>query len=105
MADKFELQTRLMFRLYVIEEVKDRNLHLHPPLEVENCYFLRLLHCRTLGQIKHSSVHSDGALSSPLKCAHFAGESKTIGYSVALIPTIFSFTVSRSRRDMQKGQA
>lgn len=46
-----------------------------------------------------------GAFKSPLKCAHLAGESKTIGYSVALTPTIFSFAVSNSSRDMQNGHA
>lgn len=46
-----------------------------------------------------------GAFESPLKCAHLAGESKTVGYSVALTLTIFSFAVSNSNLDMQKGQA
>jgi hypothetical protein len=46
-----------------------------------------------------------GAFSSPLKCAHLAGESKTVGYSVALTPTIFSLAVSNSNLDMQNGQA
>src|SRR5674476_1180954 len=46
-----------------------------------------------------------GAFKSPLKCAHLAGESKTIGYSVARTPTIFSFAVSNSSRDIQKGHA
>ena len=105
MADKFELPVYFIFVLYVLEWTKIEDKYLHLPSKVRNCYFLRLLHCRTLGQIKHSSVLPDGALSSPLKCAHFAGESKTIGYSVALMPTIFSFTVSSSKRDMQNGQA
>jgi len=70
-----------------------------------NSYFLRLLHCRTLGQIKHSSLVPGGVFSSPLKCAHLAGESRTMGYSVALTPTILSFVVSNSKRDIQNGQA
>ena len=69
-------------------------------------HFLRTLHWSTLGQIKHSSdMLSGGAFKSPLKCAHLAGESKTVGYSVALTPTIFSLAVSNSNRDMQNGQA
>ena len=71
-------------------------------------HFLRALHWSTLGQIKHSScvnVLPGGAFKSPLKCAHLAGESKTVGYSIALTFTIFSLAVSNSNLDMQNGQA
>lgn len=71
-------------------------------------YLLRMLHWSTLGQTKHSSLESTlsgGVLRSPLKWAHLAGESKTVGYSVALMLMIFSFSVMMSSRDMQKGQA
>ncbi len=71
-------------------------------------YFLRMLHWSTLGQIRHSSwvsVLPGGAFSSPLKWAHLAGESKTVGYSVALTSIIFILSVIISRRDMQNGHA
>jgi hypothetical protein len=71
-------------------------------------HFLRLLHCSTLGQIKHSSCVNmlpGGAFKSPLKCAHLAGESKTIGYSVGFTLTIFPLAVSNFNRDIQNGQA
>ena len=42
---------------------------------------------------------------SPEKCAHFAGDSKTFGYSVAFTPVIFIFSVVMSSLDIQKGQA
>ena len=71
-------------------------------------YFLRRLHWSTLGQTRHSSCVSmlpGGAFSNPLKCAHFAGDSKTIGYSNGRTWTILDFSVTMSRRDMQYGQA
>jgi len=61
-----------------------------------------------LGQIRHSScvsMVSPGACKSPLKWAHLAGESKTMGYSVGLTLIIFSFRVAISSFDMQNGQA
>ena len=73
-----------------------------------DAYFLRLSHWSTFGQIRHSScvsMVSPGACRSPLKCAHLAGESKTMGYSVGLTLIIFSFRVAISSLDMQKGQA
>jgi hypothetical protein len=45
-----------------------------------------MLHWRTFGQTRHSSDNgaSSGRLfMSPEKCAHLAGESRTIGYPVA----------------------
>ena len=47
----------------------------------------------------------DGVLSNPLKCAHLAGESKTMGYSVALTLTTLEFSAVKSSFDMQNGQA
>ena len=44
---------------------------------------------------------SPGACRSPLKCAHLAGESKTMGYSVGLMLIIFWFSVAISSFDMQ----
>ena len=41
----------------------------------------------------------------PLNWAHLAGESKTVGYSVALMSIIFMFWVMMSSFDMQCGQA
>ena len=61
-----------------------------------------------MGQIRHSScvsMVSPGACRSPLKCAHLAGESKTMGYSVGLTLIIFWFSVAISSFDMQYGQA
>ena len=63
-----------------------------------------MLHCMTFGQIRHSSWLSmlpPGACRSPLKCAHLAGESKTVGYSVGLMLIIFEFSVLMSSFDMQ----
>jgi hypothetical protein len=63
-----------------------------------------MLHWSTLGQIKHSScisILSPGACKSPLKCAHLAGESKTVGYSVGFTLIIFVFSVNMSSFDMQ----
>jgi len=37
--------------------------------------------------------------------AHFAGESKTFGYSAGLTPTIFMPSTTTSIFDMQYGQA
>ena len=57
-----------------------------------------------MGQIRHSScvsMVSPGACKSPLKWAHLAGESKTMGYSVGLTLIIFSFRVAISSFDMQ----
>jgi len=70
----------LFFRLSAAVKFLIEKLHL---------IFLRTLHCSTLGQIKHSSVLPDGGISNPLKCAHLAGESKTIGYSVAVRSRFF----------------
>jgi hypothetical protein len=42
-----------------------------------------------------------GACKSPLKWAHLAGESKTIGYSVGLMLIIFELSVLMSIFDMQ----
>jgi len=44
-------------------------------------------------------------LNDPLKWAHFAGESNTVGYSVAFMSVIFVFWVIMSSFDMQCGQA
>jgi len=46
-----------------------------------------------------------GALSNPLKWAHLAGESSTIGYSVGLTLIILELSVEMSSFDMQNGQA
>ena len=67
-------------------------------------YFLRMLHCMTFGQIRHSSCVSmlcPGACRSPLKCAHLAGESRTVGYSVGLMLSILLFWVVMLIFDMQ----
>jgi hypothetical protein len=67
-----------------------------------------MLHCSTLGQIRHSSsvsMLSPGACRSSLKWAHLAGESKTVGYSVGLMLIIFEFSVVMSSFDIQYGQA
>ena len=63
-----------------------------------------MLHWSTFGQIRHSScvsMFSGGAFKSPLKCAHLAGESKTLGYSVGFTFTTFEFSVTMSSLDMQ----
>ena len=41
------------------------------------------------------------AAESPLKIAHFAGESKTVEYSVGFISKIFSLSIIRLSLDMQ----
>ena len=71
-------------------------------------YFFRASHCRTLGHMRHSSgmgVPLGMPFSKPEKWAHLAGESKTFGYSVALMPVIRMFSVVMSILDMQWGQA
>jgi hypothetical protein len=72
-------------------------------------YFLRASHCSTFGQTKHSSGKgaSPGlALNPPLKCAHFAGDSKTFdGYSAARTSTTRISSVTISILLMQKGHA
>jgi len=63
-----------------------------------------MLHWSTFGQIRHSSgsgAFGGRAFGSPEKWAHFAGESKTIGYSVGFTPTTFRFSVTMSILDMQ----
>jgi hypothetical protein len=75
--------------------------------QAPSCY-LRMLHCSTFGQIKHSSGNgspSGKVFKSPEKCAHFAGESNTVGYSVALTPTTFILSITISNFDMQNGHA
>src|SRR3972149_3271312 len=70
--------------------------------------YLRILHCSTFGQIKHSSGNgspSGKVFKSPEKCAHFAGESNTFGYSVAFTPTTFILSITKSSFDMQNGHA
>ncbi len=67
-------------------------------------YFLRRLHWRTFGQTRQSSDNgaSDGMVfMSPEKCAHLAGESKTVGYSVARTSMTFVPSVMMSSLDMQ----
>ena len=56
-------------------------------------YFLLALHWSAFGQIKHSSgtVPDGKELNYPLKWAHFAGESNTMGYSVAFMSNYFRF--------------
>jgi hypothetical protein len=44
---------------------------------------------------------SPGAWSKPLKWAHFAGESKTMGYSVGFTSIILLFSVISVSFDMQ----
>ena len=70
-------------------------------------YFLLALHWSAFGQIKHSSgtIPDGKELNDPLKWAHFAGESNTMGYSVAFMSIIFVFWVIMSSFDMQCGQA
>jgi hypothetical protein len=75
---------------------------------LEKTLYLRMLHCKTFGQSKHSSGNGapfGSECSNPEKCAHFAGESKTFGYSVAFTPTIFKPSVAISSLDMQCGHA
>ena len=70
--------------------------------------YLRMLHCSTFGQIKHSSGSgspSGRVFKSPEKWAHFAGESNTFGYSVAFTPTTFILSIIISSFDMQNGHA
>ena len=70
--------------------------------------YLRTLHCSTFGQSRHSSGNgapSGKGFKSPEKCAHFAGESNTFGYSVGFTLVIFMFSVVISSLDMQCGQA
>jgi hypothetical protein len=67
-----------------------------------------MLHWSTFGQSKHSSGNgapSGSEFKSPEKCAHFAGESNTLGYSVGFTLVIFMFSVVISSLDMQCGQA
>jgi hypothetical protein len=67
-----------------------------------------MLHWSTLGQSKHSSGNgaSCGSGFNKLeKCAHFAGDSNTFGYSAGFTPTIFMFSKVMSSFDMQCGQA
>jgi hypothetical protein len=69
---------------------------------------LRRLHWSTLGQSRHSSGNGalwGLALRSPENCAHFAGDSNTLGYSDGFTPMIFMFSVVMSSFDMQCGQA
>ena len=87
------------------DSVEKKLIGYKKPRKVYSAHFLRLLHWSTLGQIKHSSVLPDGVLSNPLKCAHLAGESKTIGYSVGFTLIILDFSAIMSSFDMQKGQA
>jgi hypothetical protein len=75
---------------------------------VEPLYFLRMLHWSTFGQSRHSSGRGalcGRAFSKLEKCAHFAGDSKTFGYSAGFTPTIFMFSMVMSSFDMQCGQA
>ena len=71
-------------------------------------YFLRMLHCSTFGQSRHSSGSGApwGSVFSRLeKWAHFAGDSNTFGYSAGFTSTIFMFSMVMSSFDMQCGQA
>ena len=76
-------------------------------ISVVGSYFLLALHWSAFGQINHSSgTVPEGKVSKlPLKWAHFAGESNTMGYSVAFMLIIFMFCVIMSSFDMQCGQA
>ena len=70
--------------------------------------FFRILHCSTFGQSKHSSGKGalGGSVCSRLEnCAHFAGDSNTLGYSAGLMSTIFIFSIVMSSFDMQCGHA
>ena len=72
-----------------------------------DCY-LRMLHWSTFGQSKHSSGNGASwgrAFRSPEKCAHFAGDSNTFGYSVGFTLMIFMPSMIMSSFDMQCGQA
>jgi hypothetical protein len=72
------------------------------------CYFLRMLHWSTFGQSKHSSGKGASygrAFRKLEKCAHFAGDSNTLGYSAGFTLTIFMFSMVMSSFDMQCGQA
>lgn len=74
----------------------------------EKFYCLFTVHWRTFGHIRHSSgigASFGSVFRNPKKWAHFAGESKTFGYSVALTPTIFIFSTIMSIFDMQYGHA
>jgi hypothetical protein len=70
-------------------------------------HVLLVLHWSALGQIKHSSgiVPGGKAFRAPLKWAHFAGESSTVGYSVGLTPTTLLSCIVISSFDMQCGHA
>ena len=62
----------------------------------------------SFGQIRQSSdiaAFSGRLLINPEKCAHFAGDSKTVGYSVGFISTIFRPSVTMSSLGMQCGWA
>jgi hypothetical protein len=63
-----------------------------------------MVHWSTFGQIRHSSgrgAFGGRAFRSPEKWAHFAGESKTLGYSVGFTLMTFMFSVIMSIFDMQ----
>jgi len=65
-------------------------------------------HWSTFGQSRHSSGNGAScgrAFSKLEKWAHFAGDSKTLGYSVGFTPVIFMFSVIMSSFDMQCGHA
>ena len=67
-----------------------------------------MLHWRTFGQTRHSSdsgASSGKLFRSPEKCAHLAGESKTVGYSVGRTSMTFVPLVMMSSLDMQCGHA
>jgi hypothetical protein len=63
-----------------------------------------MLHWSIFGQSRHSSGR--GALSGLVfskleKCAHFAGDSNTFGYSAGFTSIIFIFSMVISSFDMQ----
>ena len=67
-----------------------------------------MLHWSTFGQSRHSSGRGalcGRAFSRLEKCAHFAGDSNTFGYSAGFTSTIFMFSMVMSSFDMQCGQA
>jgi hypothetical protein len=76
--------------------------------QLVSVYFFLASHWSTFGQIRHSSgigAFPGMECRNPEKCTHFAGESNTFGYSVALTPTIFMPSVAISSLDMQCGHA
>lgn len=67
-------------------------------------YRLLMPHWSIFGHTRQSSgmgMSFDIAFRKPVYCAHFAGDSKTLLYSIGLMPMTFRFSVFMSIFDMQ----